>query len=202
MMSNSKKRGGHLSSHMVSFPRKFVKSDCTPATLEGRHSSSLLPGALAEREDLIRAWFGPALRATVGPDDEDSLQIGFLSQSKMDSNIVGAQVAAVRMRPAPQRFLALAEYCHFCAQAETIDTVGCEPHFQPVCFRAYFVMEQPDGPAVVGHEDVHRAVVVNIPEGCSARNSGLGKCRSRAPADAAKPPVLLMEQKILLREWV
>src|SRR4051794_3776454 len=125
---------------------------------------------LSKHDHLVGMDVVPALSGPVGPLHEDAPDARALAKAEVHTNIAGAQVARIGVHSAPERRLAIPQKRDARTDARAIAFDPFETHLEPVMPRADFIVQEPNRAVVVGHEDVNRAVVVEIAERCAPRN--------------------------------
>src|SRR5438045_7805445 len=125
-----------------------------------------MSAAPPQRHQSVARDAGPSLAPAVGPLDEDGADGGGRAEPEMRPHIARGQVAAVSSHAAPERGMSGALDANPGADPEPVAGL-VEADLQPVVPGDSLVEQQPHRTVVVGDDDVHVAVVVDIAE-CGA----------------------------------
>ncbi len=122
-----------------------------------------LAGSLSQSHDPIRRNLAPGIATAGRPADLDEVHLRRRAQPEVDSGIVGRQVAAVAPHPALDRGPVFPDQLH---NASVPGPVGADPFQadQNPMPALGCVQEQVGRTIIVGHQNVHTAVVVHIAE--------------------------------------
>src|SRR5262249_50061842 len=147
--------------------------------------------ALPQGDNRIGANFAPRFLETVRPIDPH-LYAGTRAEPEVHVNVAGAQVASIRVRMAPQRFIAGHNRRDPPPYPTPIAFDAPKATLEPMAARRP-IQQQACRSVVVRHHYVDVPVVIDVAKGRSAPDFGKLKSRSSLRARIAKLRALIVQ---------